>query len=79
MWVNYHRFWRWQSEPRDGEGGYVLDQEEAISDLLREHGLTEANSTFAPIGTDCYELRQIDSALLEATSTNEKPTTKEFQ
>ncbi|CAI5725764.1 unnamed protein product [Peronospora destructor] len=62
----------------DGDGGYVMDQEEAISDLLREHGLTDTNSTLAPIGADCYEVQPIDSALLEATSTNGAPTIKDF-
>ena len=50
-----------------------------MSDLLREHGLIDANSTLAPIGADCYEVQLIDSALLEATSANGAPTIKDFQ
>lgn len=27
----------------DNDGGYIIDQENAISDILKEHGLEEAN------------------------------------
>ena len=56
-----------------------MHQEEEISDLLREHVITDSNSTRAPISTDCYEVRSIDSALIEATSTNRTPTVQGFQ
>lgn len=38
------------------DGSYVADQEGAIGDLLREHGLEDANSTRTHIGSDCYEV-----------------------
>ena len=63
----------------DDDGSSVLDQEEAIKDLLREHGLYEANSTLAPIGADCYEVQDEDSALLEETSTFTSPSIKNLQ
>ena len=63
----------------DGEGSYVMHQEEEISDLLREHVITDSNSTRAPISTDCYEVRSIDSALIEAASTNIVTKIKHFQ
>ncbi|CEG38530.1 FOG: Transposon-encoded proteins with TYA, reverse transcriptase, integrase domains in various combinations [Plasmopara halstedii] len=44
---------------------YVLDQEEAIGELLREHGMASANPTRTPIGDDCYEEVTPDSALLQ--------------
>lgn len=61
------------------DGGYVLNQEEAIGDLLREHDLSDANTTLSPIGADCYEVQQTDCALVEATSTNSVPKIKDFQ
>uniref|UniRef100_A0AAV1VGV3 LAGLIDADG endonuclease n=1 Tax=Peronospora matthiolae TaxID=2874970 RepID=A0AAV1VGV3_9STRA len=60
-------------------GEYQLDQEEAINDLLREHGLSNANLTLAPIGSDCYEIHPSDNALLEGKGKNGLPTVKEFQ
>ena len=56
-----------------------MDQEEAISELLREHGITDANLTVAPIGANCYEVQPIDSLQIKATSTNEAPTIRDFQ
>ena len=63
----------------DNSGGYVLDQAEAIGELLREHGLEDANSTKAPIGADCYDVLPDDSALLTATKMPGAPTIKTFQ
>lgn len=48
----------------DNDGGYIIDQENAINDILKEHGLEDANSTRTPIGADCYEIPATDSALL---------------
>ncbi|CAI5716713.1 unnamed protein product [Peronospora effusa] len=48
----------------DDDSSYVIDQEGAINDLLREHGLDDADSTRTPIGADCYEVPTTDSALL---------------
>ena len=61
------------------DGGYLLDQEEDINDLLSEHGLSDANSTPAPIGSDCYEVRPSDGVLLETKGKNGIPTVKGFQ
>uniref|UniRef100_A0AAV1UC00 Reverse transcriptase Ty1/copia-type domain-containing protein n=1 Tax=Peronospora matthiolae TaxID=2874970 RepID=A0AAV1UC00_9STRA len=63
----------------DGDGFYIMDQEEAIKDLLREHGLNEANPTLASIGADCYEVQDEDSALLGETSTATTPSIKNFR
>uniref|UniRef100_A0AAV1UV27 LAGLIDADG endonuclease n=1 Tax=Peronospora matthiolae TaxID=2874970 RepID=A0AAV1UV27_9STRA len=63
----------------DGDGGCVLYQEEAISDLLLEHGFMDAKSTFTQIGADCYQMQSIDSVQLKATSTNGAPINREFQ
>ena len=62
----------------DDDGGYTLDQEEAIGDLIREHWITDANSTLAPIGFDCYEVQTTDIALLKVTSTNVPQSIKDF-
>ena len=45
-------------------GSYRLDREEAIGDLLRANGLTDANSKRAPIGDDCYEDQDGEVTLL---------------
>ncbi|CAI5725092.1 unnamed protein product [Peronospora effusa] len=62
----------------DDDGSYVIDQEGAINDLLREHGLDDANSTRTPIGADCYEVPTTDSALLIAEE-GEGPSIRSFQ
>ena len=36
------------------DGSYILDQTEAIGELLREHGLENTNAMRAPIGSECY-------------------------
>uniref|UniRef100_A0AAV1TDT7 Polyprotein n=1 Tax=Peronospora matthiolae TaxID=2874970 RepID=A0AAV1TDT7_9STRA len=63
----------------DNSGGYVVDQAEAIGELLREHGLEDANPTKAPIGADCYDVLPDDSALLTETKVQGAPTIKMFQ
>ena len=63
----------------DNSAGYVLDQAEAIGELLREHGLEDANPTKAPIVADCYDLLPDDSALLTETKVKGAPTIKTFQ
>ena len=56
------------------DGGYLLDQEEAVTDLLREHRLSDANSTLAPIGSDFYEVHPGDGVLLDVKGKNALPT-----
>ena len=56
------------------DGGYLLDQEEAVTDLLREHRLSDANSTLAPIGSDFYEVHPSDGVLLDVKGKNALPT-----
>ena len=63
----------------NGTGGYNLDQEEAICDLLRANELAEANSTRAPIGDDCYDAPANDVELIGSTSTSSGPTVRDFQ
>ena len=60
------------------DGGYLLDQEEAITYLLREHGNSDGNSKLAPIGSDCYEVHPSDGVLVEVKGKNGLPTVKEF-
>ena len=60
-------------------GSYRLDQEEAIGDLLRANGLTDPNSTRAPIGDDCYEDQDGDVTLLGEQNTSTGPSIRDFQ
>ena len=60
------------------DGGYLPDHGEAITDLLCERGLLDANLTFAPIGSDCYEVHISDGVLLEVKGKNGIPTVKGF-
>ncbi|CAI5732632.1 unnamed protein product [Peronospora farinosa] len=62
----------------DDDGSYVIDQEGAISDLLREHGLDDANSTRNLIGANCYEVPTTDSALL-ISEEGGSPSIRSFQ
>ena len=62
----------------EDDGGYTLGQEDAIGDLLHEHGLEDANSILTPIGVDCYEVQPTDTALLKVKNKNEAPTIEDF-
>lgn len=59
--------------------GYHMDQEEAINDLLREHGLEAAYAVPAPIGEDCYESLPADPELLGVVGEASRPSIKAFQ
>uniref|UniRef100_A0AAV1V3X7 Reverse transcriptase Ty1/copia-type domain-containing protein n=2 Tax=Peronospora matthiolae TaxID=2874970 RepID=A0AAV1V3X7_9STRA len=61
------------------EGGYKLDQEEAIGDLVRDNGLVDANPTRTPIGDDCYEIEANDTTLLGTTGAKTGATVRDFQ
>uniref|UniRef100_A0AAV1UMW7 Uncharacterized protein n=1 Tax=Peronospora matthiolae TaxID=2874970 RepID=A0AAV1UMW7_9STRA len=61
------------------DGAYRIDQEEAIKELLRAHGMCDANPTKTPIGGDCYEVVGDDAALLGTTSTGGGATINAFQ
>uniref|UniRef100_A0AAV1T191 Integrase catalytic domain-containing protein n=1 Tax=Peronospora matthiolae TaxID=2874970 RepID=A0AAV1T191_9STRA len=61
------------------EGGYKLDQEKAIGDLVRDNGLVDANPTRTPIGDDCYEIEADDTALLGTTGAKTGATVRDFQ
>ncbi|CAH0476043.1 unnamed protein product [Peronospora belbahrii] len=63
----------------NGDGGYNLDQEEAIGDLLRTNGLMDASSVRALIGDDCYEENLDGVAMLGASNKRSGPTICEFQ
>ncbi|CAH0476048.1 unnamed protein product [Peronospora belbahrii] len=63
----------------NGDGGYNLDQEEAIGDLLRTNGLMDASSVRALIGDDCYEENLDGVAMLGASNKRSGPTIREFQ
>uniref|UniRef100_A0AAV1UNM5 Reverse transcriptase Ty1/copia-type domain-containing protein n=1 Tax=Peronospora matthiolae TaxID=2874970 RepID=A0AAV1UNM5_9STRA len=63
----------------EDDGNYVLDQTEAIGDLLREHGLENANATRAPIVSDCYEVLPEDCELLGASADCGGPSVRTFK
>ena len=62
----------------EDDGSYVLDQSIAIGELLREHGLENANSMRAPIGSDSYEVQPEDCALLSDSADGECPSIRTF-
>ena len=64
---------------RNEDRGYFLHQEEAIVDLLRDHGMTDANSSRAPIGTDVYKVQCAESGLLADTGAPGQPSVRAFQ
>ena len=64
---------------RDGEGGYKIDQEEAIDNLVRDNILADANPTRMPIGDDCYEVKAGNTELLGTTGAKPGPTVRDFQ
>ena len=51
----------------------------AIKELLRVHGISDANSTKTSIGDDYYEVATVDVALLESTNTGGGATINSFQ
>ncbi|CAI5708159.1 unnamed protein product [Peronospora effusa] len=63
----------------DGDGTYVLDQSEAIGELVREHGLENDNSTRAPIGADCYDVQPEYGTLLGLSGKDRMQGTRTFQ
>ncbi|CAI5704014.1 unnamed protein product [Peronospora effusa] len=58
---------------------YALDQEEEINELLRENGLTSANSTLTSISDDCYNEATSDSILFTKIVGPGRPTIKSLQ
>ncbi|CAH0476040.1 unnamed protein product [Peronospora belbahrii] len=64
---------------QNGDGGYNLDQEEVIGDLLRTNGLMDANSVRALIGDDCYDENLDGVAMLGASNKRSGPTIRVFQ
>ena len=50
------------------DSDYILGQKEAISDLLREIGFTDANAALAPIGVGCYEVQPTDTLAVRVFS-----------
>ena len=61
------------------DGGYTLDQEKSIGDLLRTNGLADAHSTRAPIDDDCYGVTFDDANLLGPWNKRAGPTIREFR
>uniref|UniRef100_A0AAV1VIT7 Reverse transcriptase Ty1/copia-type domain-containing protein n=1 Tax=Peronospora matthiolae TaxID=2874970 RepID=A0AAV1VIT7_9STRA len=64
---------------RNEDRGYFLDQEEAIVDLLRDHGMNDANSSRVPIGTDVYEVQCANSGQPADTGAPGQPSVHAFQ
>ncbi|CEG37330.1 Reverse transcriptase, RNA-dependent DNA polymerase [Plasmopara halstedii] len=58
---------------------YVLDQEETIGEMLREHGMGSGNPTRTPIDADCYEEVTPDSSLLQENPESGSPSIRSFQ
>ncbi|CAH0476067.1 unnamed protein product [Peronospora belbahrii] len=63
----------------NGDGGYNIDQEGVIGNLLRTNGLMDANSVRALIGDDCYDENLDGVAMLGASNKRSGPTIREFQ
>ncbi|CAH0476058.1 unnamed protein product [Peronospora belbahrii] len=63
----------------NGDGGYNIDQEGVIGNLLRTKGLKDANSVRALIGDDCYDENLDGVAMLGASNKRSGPTIREFQ
>ncbi|CAI5705527.1 unnamed protein product [Peronospora effusa] len=60
-------------------GSYDLDQEEDIVELLRDHELSDANTTRSPIEADLYEVQDADSELLDNNDACKHATIGSFQ
>ena len=61
------------------DGGYRLDQEEAIGDLLRSNGLEDTKATRTPIRDDSNEGQPSDAELLGSANAPPGPTVRDFQ
>ncbi|CAH0476062.1 unnamed protein product [Peronospora belbahrii] len=64
---------------QNGDGGYNIDQEGVIGNLLRTNGLKDANSVRALIGDDCYDENLDGVEMLGASNKRSGPTIREFQ
>lgn len=64
---------------RSNKREYLLDQEEAVLDILQQHGMLEANAVRAPIEADCYDAVSVESELLPVMSVPEQPNVRTFQ
>ena len=73
-----HRFLGMQLE-LGSDGMYRTDQEEAIKEILRADGMSDANPTKKPIGDECYEVVDEEDALLENTSAGDGTTINAYQ
>nr|CCA22025.1 pol polyprotein putative [Albugo laibachii Nc14] len=60
-------------------GGYVLDHEEAIDEILRDAGMDLVKTVRTPIGDDCYEETLGNEDLLPVHASEGQPTFKSFQ
>ena len=63
----------------EDDGSYVLDHTEAIGELLRKHGLENANATQDPIESYCYEDKVEDCELLGESADSGGPSVRTFQ
>ena len=63
---------------RSNKREYLLDQEEAILDILQRHGILEANAACASIGADCYDALNVESKLLPVKSASGQPNIRTF-
>ncbi|KAE9324368.1 hypothetical protein PR003_g16747 [Phytophthora rubi] len=59
--------------------GYEFDQELAIEEMLREHGIESAHSVRTPIGTEANEINEASDELLPASGGGGVMTMRKFQ
>ena len=60
-------------------GGYVLDHEEAIDEILRDAGMNLVKTVRTPIGDDCYEETLGNEDIPPAYASEGKPTVNRFR
>uniref|UniRef100_A0AAV1UAV5 Uncharacterized protein n=1 Tax=Peronospora matthiolae TaxID=2874970 RepID=A0AAV1UAV5_9STRA len=61
------------------DGGYRLDQEEAIGDLLQSNGLTDANATLTLIENHSKDEQQSDAELFGSVNAPPEPTVRDLK
>nr|CCA16169.1 AlNc14C19G1950 [Albugo laibachii Nc14] len=61
------------------EDGHRLDQQEAIEETLRQHGLANAKGVLSPIGDESYEEKLEQKVFLGERNGLSDPTVREFQ
>uniref|UniRef100_A0AAV1UGC0 Reverse transcriptase Ty1/copia-type domain-containing protein n=1 Tax=Peronospora matthiolae TaxID=2874970 RepID=A0AAV1UGC0_9STRA len=63
----------------EDDGSYILEQTEAIGELLCMHGLENTNATQSSIGLNCYKVQLEDCELLGESADSGGPSVRTFQ